>query len=242
MSQIPKFLKKDGLSLLFKDEGELIFYIPELYFERNYAIMDGDSVTLIGLFNYALFDKNDKLIGDYKLFNFPTMFTCVPSSINKISDVKLGNSNIKEDYRTLKFKKDDIVIASTKVPMSVENIEIFLKMVNTGKIPNSIPYNILHDVFIRNIELNGERYPVSTQLIGMVFSEICRSSKDITIPYRLGKSNNMHDYRPINITDIPKLVSPFTSITSQNWDESVVNAITNTNYKKSPLEKLFLVQ
>lgn len=238
--KIPSFLKKDNNSLLFKDDGALIFYIPEMYFERDFAIMDGEYIHLIGLFSYAIFDSDDKLKGKLTLFNFPTMFTCIPSSIEKIKDVKLTKNSIKESYRALRFVKDDIVIASTKVPMKVDNIEIFMKMFNTGKIPNIIPYDQLHEVFMKNIELNGNSYPVSTQLIGVAISEMCRDSSDINLPYRLGNSNDLTAYIPVNIKDIPKLVSPFTSMVSENWDESVVNAITNKNYTQSPLEKLFL--
>lgn len=240
MDNIPKFLKKDGLSLVFKDEGELLFYIPELYFEREFAIIDGENVSIIGIFNYALFDKSNKLIGKLGLFNYPTMITTQPSTIDKLVGVKLTKNSIKEDYRILKFKKDDVVITSTKIPMSIENVEIFLKMFTTGKFTNSIPYDILHEVFIKNIQLNGENYPVSSQLIGMTLSEICRSNDDIAVPFRLSGSSDMHAYQPINIKTIPKLVSPFTSLTSENWNESVVNAIVNKNYKPSPLEKLFL--
>lgn len=237
---IPSFLKKDNNSLLFKDNGTLVFYIPEMYFERDFAIMDGEYIHLIGLFSYAIFDENEKLKGKLTLFNFPTMFTCSPSSIEKLRDVKLTTNSPKESYRALKFVKDDIVIASTKIPMKVDNIELFMKMFNTGKIPNIIPYNQLHEIFMKNIELNGESYPVSAQLIGAVISEMCRDASDITIPYRLGNNKDLTSYIPVNIKDIPKLVSPFTAVVSENWDESVVNAITNKNYTPSPLEKLFL--
>ena len=61
MSDIPKFLKRDKLSLLYNEEGEMIFYIPEFYFERQFVIVEGDRFSLIGLFNYARFDKNNKM-------------------------------------------------------------------------------------------------------------------------------------------------------------------------------------
>lgn len=241
MSEIPKFLKKEGNSLLFKDEGELVFYIPEYYFEREFAIMDGEYISLLGLFNYAKFDKNGKLEGKLKLFNFPTVFTTKPSELDKITGVKLTKNTPKDDYRLLKYKKDDMVIVSTKVPMSVENIEVFMKMINSGKLPNTIPYDKLHEVFMRNIELNGESYPVSAQLIGIVMSELCRSSEDMTIPYRLSGSDDPFAYQTINIKSVPKLVSPFTALTSEDWNESIVNAIVNKKPRKSPLEKLFLI-
>lgn len=241
--KIPNFLKRDGLSLLYNEDGELIFYIPDLYFERDFAIIDGDIVSLLGLFNYARFDKNDKLIGDLRLFKFPSIFMCRPYDIEKKRNIKLTKNSLQEDYRLLKFKKNDVVVFSTKIPQSTDNIEIFLKMMNTGKVPNSIPYEELPDIIMENIELNGESYPVSAQLIGVVVSELARDIKDVTRPYRLSNSDDPNAYRMLNIKDIPKLVSPFTSTISENWDESMVNAITlgDKDYKKSPLERLFLI-
>ena len=52
---------------------------------------------------------------------------------------------------------------------------------------------------------------------------------------------NMNEYRPINITMAPKFVSPYTAITSQNWDEALRAAILLKDKKdapESPLEKV----
>lgn len=237
-NRLPSFLKRDGLSLLYKDDGEMIFYIPEIYFERGFIVVDGDRLSVLGLFSYARFDKSNNLIGSLKMFNFPSIFTCVPSSIDKIKNAKLTKNSLKDDYRLLKFKKDDIVVLSTKVPKLIDNMELFLKMFNTGRFPNTIPYDRLHEVFIKNAELNGNSYPVTAQLIGVIISEICRSASDTTKPYRLSKTDDLNAYTGINITNIPKLISPFTAITSENWDESIVSAITNDKYTRSPMERL----
>lgn len=48
-------------------------------------------------------------------------------------------------------------------------------------------------------------------------------------------------YVTIPITDVPKKVSPYVSITSQNWDESVVGAITvGDKGMDSPLEPVLM--
>lgn len=236
---MPSFLYRDGNSLKFSDSGYIAFYIPEMFFERDFAIIDGEYVHILGIFNYALFDSANKPKSKLLLFRFETMISCMPSKIEKIKAVKLTANSDEEDYRVLKFFKDDIVICNTKVPMDVTNVEAFIKMHTTGKLPNTIPYKELHELYLQNIALNGDAYPVSAQLLGIIVSETARDPKDVTMPYRLSK-NKSAGYKLVSIKDIPKLISPFTSLTSENWDESIVNAIVNDDkgYKESPLERL----
>ena len=72
MYDIPKFLKRDGEALLFNTSGELIYYVPEVYFEKGIAEVIGEIVSLLGVFDYAIFDENGKSSG-LKPFNFPTI-------------------------------------------------------------------------------------------------------------------------------------------------------------------------
>jgi hypothetical protein len=235
---IPKFLKKDGDALLFNnDSGEFVFYVPEIYFDRKNAIIIGEYVNLIGILDYAIFDAKGNH-GGLKPFRFPTVFLSKPSTIEKLKDVKLTATSSKQDYRLLKYKKGDQIVVSTKVPQSIVNTEEFYGLFLGGKLPTTIPYDKLHEYFIENIELNGAKYGVTTQLFGIVISEICRDPSNLSRPFRLAKSKSMYDYVAVNIKDCPKYVSPYVAITSENWDESMVNAILNKDPKYSPMEKL----
>ena len=53
---------------------------------------------------------------------------------------------------------------------------------------------------------------------------------------------DMNKYKPINIKMVPKYISPYTAITSENWDESVRAAVlmkgNSENTPESPLEKV----
>lgn len=236
---IPKFLKKEGDKVLFNDKGEFVFFVPEMYFERKYALIYGDMVNLIGVLDYAVYDENGKHNG-LKPFRFPTIFLTKPSSIEKVKNIKLIKSSEPQDYRLLKYKKGDQIVVSTKVPAIINNAEEFYKMFTSGKLPTTIDYDKIHEYFTDNIKLSGSSYNINMQFFGVIVGEMCRNPKNLKEPFRYTDMKDMKAYKPINIVDIPKYISPYTAVTSQDWNDSLVNAIINNDHKYSPLERLFM--
>lgn len=238
--KVPPFIKRDGDALLFSEpDKELLFYVPEVYFERSNAIIVGEYVNILGIMDYTIVDKNGKNSG-LKSFYFPTVFLTKPSSIEKIKKVKLTDNSNEDDYRVLRYKQNDQVVVSVKVPQSINNVEEFYKLFTSGKLPTTIKYDNMHNYFTDSIALNGASYGVSLQLFGILISEMCRSQKDIKKPFRLSNSNDMTAYQTVNIREIPRYVDPYASITSENWDEAVVSSIINKDHKNSPMEKLLI--
>ena len=107
--EVPYFLKLDGERLLFNQDGELAYYVPQTFFDRNYCFIEGQYATLIGIFNYAIFDAKGNHKG-LKQFNLPSTFLCKPNRIEKIKKVKLTATTEEDDYTVLYFKKGDEVI------------------------------------------------------------------------------------------------------------------------------------
>ena len=92
----------------------------------------------------------------------------------------------------------------------------------------------------RNAQINGVKYNLNYQMYGIPISEICRDPKDLSKPFRLSKETDSTAYKAIPITQIPKYVSPYTSITSENADEAIASAIISKNHTDSPLEKVMM--
>lgn len=239
---IPGFLYRDVEALKFKEKDKtFIFYVPEKYFTTKNAVITGEYVSMLGLVNYEIIDnKSGKSTTGIKLFNFPTTFLCKPTVIEKSKDLQLNKNADPADYRLLKFEKDAEVVTSVKVPEDIINVEAFYGLFMRGNLPNTIPYNEVQNIVVENMRLNGYSYGITMQLIGVLISEFYRSSKDLDIPYRLSGSKDPLDYKTMDIRQIPKHISPFVSLTSENWDESVVGAITTKNQKESPMEKLLM--
>lgn len=241
----PGFIKIKGESVFYSGDGEFLLFIPEIYFEREIAIISGEFVETLGILDYAIIKKGqDNIVKNLKKFYFPSKFITKPGQIEKRKDFQISDNYIT-DYRILHYTNNDIdqIIVSTKVPQDIDNVTDFFRIfVDTGNIPNTIKYDDLWKYFIDSMTLNGFSYNLSTSLFGILISELCRDPKDINKPFRLGDSidKNPYSYKSISIKTIPKLVSPFTSLTSENFDESIVSAIMNKNKLESPFEKVLI--
>lgn len=243
---IPSFLRLKDNALYYNGPGEFVFLVPEIYFDRKHAIIEGEYVNLIGILNYAILKKNsDTIIDNLREFKFETVFLTRPGRIEKVRNLKLVDSKPGEDYRILHYTDNgsDQIVVSIEVVQDITNVEEFMQIfVKTGKIPANIPYDKLHEYFLDNIKLNGGNYKINAQKFGIIVSKLCRDPSDINRPYRLSKAINksMVDYVTISIKDISKIVSPFTSVVSQNWDEAVVSAsiIDPDEIKDTPMERI----
>lgn len=248
--KVPYFLKLEKDALLFNlDDSEFVFYLDEVFFndttKNPIAQIDGEYVTFIGLCNWAIVDKNGK-VSEPKLFKFPTMLMCKPYTIEKVKGLQLNKNVEPSDYRLLRFRKGDEVISQVRVPQILENVELFYKMaVISSKMPNTIPYDEGWKLFLENMELNGSSYKLSAQLFGILWQAICRDPKDISKPFRYTPCTDMTGYKPISIKMVPKFISPYSAIVSENWDESLMSAIMlsdkdNNDIVGSPLEKIIM--
>lgn len=244
--KLPAFLKQDEERILYNGTGELIYYIPERYFtdsKTTIAAILGSYVSTMGVFDWALMDENGK-VGPAKCFKYPTIFKCQPSKIEKVKDLSL-NGLEKKDYRVLHFVKGDEAISDINIPKLVENAELLYNIMVTveNRMPCTIPYDKLQGYFPDNMSLNTSGYGLSMQLFGMMISELCRDPEDITKPFRLSKAidKSMYGYKQISIKQVPKFISPFTAIISENWDDGLMSAITMSqegNDTVSPLERV----
>ena len=170
------------------------------------------------------------------------------SILVSLNDFKLPNSNIDPaDYRILHFKKDDKVVKQIRVPQIIDNSELFFKIVViTAKMPTTIPYDDIWGLFLENAQLNGFNYGLHSQLFGVIVSELCRDPDDFKKSYRLSKkSNDPTGYKLISIRYLPKFVSPYVSLTSENFDDALKSSILLSDDEEkdipvSPLEKVIM--
>lgn len=238
--QIPPFLKRKDLAILFNSDGELNIFVPEKFFDLRMAFSVGPYINLFGVANYCIIDKNGKK-SDLKTLNIPTRFLTKPYQVDKLKSVKLISTSKPQDYRVFRYRKDDVVIVETKVPQEIENVEDFINLfVITGNIPTTIPYDKLQSYFVDNIAANGNSYGINLQIFGIVISELCRDPKDINKPFRLSGNKNMTDYNPISVKSVSKLINAYSALTSENFTDAAAHAMMNDKIVDSPLERVMV--
>lgn len=237
------FYKEEGDSVIatLKENQEIVYFIPESYFEGKSAIIVGNFVNLLGVFNYAIYE-NDKPKGELKTFNFPSIFLCEPYKIEKMKDVKLTKTAEVQDYRLLKFKNGDKLIVQTSVDQNIEFVEeMFRLFVLVGNLPNTIDYRNIWRLFKENMDISGNSYGVSMQVLGILQTETCRDTTDNSIPFRQSKAKKngeWNNYKPISVKQVPDYISPYVSLTSENYDNSVMMATMMDGGTYSPLERV----
>lgn len=253
-TQIPSFTRRDGNAILFNGEGQLEYYIPENYFGGKNAIVEGSFVRLFGSFNYRIISKTGS-IGNLHEFNWPTVFLCRPSVIEKRKSIILDPNNksfAPGDYRVLIFNDGDQLVTNVFTPEDIDNTKELLALhITTGKIPPNISYTDLYMYPYRSMELNGSKFDIHTQLMGLIYSKICRDPDNPANLFRLSKAidKDMTSYSPMSIKDVPKYISPYAAISSENMDEGIIASVLLTDkmeegevkYQYSPLEQVLMM-
>lgn len=240
--------KQDGNKVLcnIPADKEVVFFIPEVYFSNKSAQIMGDYVSLIGIFNYCLWDpKTEKPVGPLKTFKYQTVFVTKPYVIDKPKNYKLTASTPETSFRLMRYRNGDILVHSIYTPQEIEHVEEFFKLfVITGNIPTTIDYREIYYYFPEAMALSGNSFGLSMQMFGIMQSELCRDPKDIKKPFRLSsskKNGQWTNYQVTSIKDIPKYTSAYTSLTSEYYDDAVMYAtmLKGDDNKFTPLENVF---
>ena len=234
----PKFLKKEGRAALFNGPGEMSIFIPEKMYDLKLAFSAGEYQNIFGLVPYCLIDDKGKK-GPLKYIKEPTRFLTRPYKIDKLKGVKLLKTTKEQDYRVLCYKKGDQVISDILVPMDITNVEDFISLTFvTGNLLNVIPYDELWYYFIKNMEIQGEKYNVTAQMFGIALAESCRDINNIEETYRNSGNKDLTAYNMIGLRDVSRMISAYSAFTSDNFTQSAVHAMMNDKKVEQPLERV----
>lgn len=237
-------VKDDGENIVFNG-SYMEMYIPNFYFEGKLAEDFGTSVRVFGLFNIRTFDEKGKPL-KLETFNVPTMLYIHPSEIEK-RDIQLieGNENDVETYRVAKFYRGNVIMQNS-IPQDASNVELFLSILTAGKVPKTIPYGQVLQVWQRNLELNGVKLGVTSTILEIIISEIYRNKKkpEETFAKLIGRNPDTSEYayRTANIREICARNSTFAALTFEDMDQMITSSININKYNKeesnSPIEKI----
>lgn len=241
------------LSQMTKDDGEnIVFngtymeaYIPDFYFEGKLAEDYGSSIRVFGLFNIRTFDAKNKPL-KLETFNVPTMIYMHPSELEKkVMQLIPGDDSEPEKYRVAKFYKGNIIMPNS-LPQDASNVELFLDVLTRGKVPKTIPYSQVLQVWQKNLALNGVKLGVTSTVLEIIISEIYRNKKkpEETFAKLIGKDPRTSEfaYRTANIREICARNSTFAALTFEDMDQMITSSLNINNLNKqettSPIEKI----
>jgi hypothetical protein len=238
----------------FKEEkDQVIFtgnymevYIPRFYFDNEISRFFGDKVETLGVFNFKVFSsdaKKDK--ADIHTFKFPSFLVTKPTSNDFQELENLVDGSDETSFAVLKYYKGDIFIDNVNVQQKSDNTILFIGLLHSGKLPNTIPYDEVLGLELDNTSFNGVNLNVSSTVLELIISEIYRDKADLSRSFRFkaGKAGkvSMHDYKAINIKQISTFNSTFTGVTFEDIDYNLVASVNKTRYNKkeseSPIEK-----
>jgi hypothetical protein len=221
-------------------------YIPRFYFDNEISRFLGDKVETLGVFNFKVFSsdtKKDK--AELHTFKFPSFLITKPTSSEYEELEDLIEESDENSFAVLKYYKGDIFIDNVNVQQKSDNTILFIGLLHSGKLPNSIPYDEVLQLELENTAFNGVNLNVSSTVLELIISEIYRDKNDLSKSFRFKAGSagkvSMHDYRPINIKQISTFNSTFTGVTFEDIDYNLVASVNKTRYNKkeseSPIEK-----
>lgn len=220
-------------------------YLPSYFFSKGLAQEVGDSIKTIGIFNVKTFnDKECKNPNPLRMVNIPIEIMTYPTSYEPVQ-MDLHHTGEPEIFVLMKYYEND-VFCPRAVPKTVKAFENFLEILTYGKIPASVSYDDIFDIWAKNREVANVNFDVADNIYELVISEIYRSRKN---PFErfgavLGKDPNHspYDYRAASPREITKLNSSFTGLIFENIDEmlsaSVIRSKKGTPENISPMEKI----
>ena len=235
------------MSLLYAKEGKIHcseymeIYVPMSYFEGSpVAFNEGASIRTIGLVYVRSFKNGTP--GDIKLFNLPVTVQFMVYE-TKQDTIKVNNRSI--EVMTLQYMKDAYVLHQS-VTKGREVAGSFLNLILGGKIPTSINYSQVIDLWWRNLEISGISYKVPSKIFEMIIASIYRNphnpKKRYGQYYGSHPNSDGYDYVTGNVQDVVKQLSTFSGMVFEDINTMISNGINNSIEGKeepiSPLEKI----
>ncbi len=213
------------------------------------SYMVGTEVHTMGIFNIRIMDSDTTPVEKYPLqtFIYPTAIVTYPSDVIQRRMKLLDTDEEEELYYVLQYMRGDIMMAS-RVVQSSDNCEAFINMVLQGKIPTTIAYDKLLEIWEKNFAINGIDSGVPSTSLQMVLSEMnrCRNIPQEQFRKIAGKGGaDMHSYLPANMRSVASYTNVLNALSFENMGEMLTTSINITRSHKpqtrTPLEKAITI-
>ena len=217
-------------------------YIPMDYFsaENTVAFNRGASIETLGLVYTRAYPDGKE--GPIRLFNLPVVVNFMVYE-SRQETIKVKNRSI--EVLTLQYLKDSHVMHQS-VTKGREVAGAFLDSMLGGKLPNTLNYTQVIDLWWRNLEISGISYKVPSKIFEMIIASIYRNPHNQKQRYGqyFGKHPEATGYEYVtgNVRSVVKQLSTFSGMVFEDINTMISNGINNSIEENdepvSPLEKI----
>jgi hypothetical protein len=208
-------------------------YLPGAYFTDEVARWVGEKVVTLCIFEFSAFASEGGKAGPRRLMALPLELT-------------LGFSSHREEGTgedkmvVLQLRRGDVLFETLEVARNAESTKSFIKLLHGGHLPLSLPYDQVIRTYMDSLEINGVDLGVPSVILEAIVSEIYRSAKDLTIPYRK-VAYTKSPYKAVNLKRLGMLNSTFAAISFEDMGQAVVSSVGRSRRgikdAESPVER-----
>ena len=216
-------------------------YIPKILFstlddadekESTLAFAFGEGFKVLGVFNIRIMNNedDDPEKAAVRTFIYPNIIETYPTEF-EVRKLSLNGKEV-EEYYVFKYYPGDRIMP-VKTQQSSQNCTKFLGVLLAGKIPETIPYDQLTSIWIKNFEINGVDPGIPPATMEAVISELCRAKSDLNKPFRklIGKTDakvSPYDYYSANVRQVTALTNAMSALTFEDAGFMTAAAINMT--------------
>lgn len=217
------------------------FYVPMSYFDSKWMVQLSDTIKGLGLFNIGIFENGE--LKDIRLLNLPTSVEFFVYDTERRTMNFKGEENVQ--CLVLKYIKDQKIMESSTIEDSSSS-EMYLDIILKGKVPPSIPYTKVLNVWIKNQTLNKVSFGVPSAVLEMILAVCYRDKNNMEQKFStvIGKDLNVSewDYKMAKIREICQYASTFSAMTFEDINAMITTSVNRTREKRyemeSPVEKI----
>lgn len=237
----------------FKDDGKnIIFigkymevYISQYYFDKKAAEIIGDHFRTLGILNFRTFqDVEGKKPNKLRVFNLPIDITTYPSGGFEKKSLDLVGKG-EEEYYILKYYNEDILCQDV-VAASVNTFTLCMNITLSGKLPATIPYSGVYDIWENSYTMNGVNFDIPDVVKELIISQIYRDPKNFSNTYGavMGKNPRASEYgyKQANQRELTSSQSAFNGLIFEDFDRMLISGINGTRDGRkentSPMEEV----
>lgn len=234
------------MSLLYAKDGKMFsseyleIYIPKEYFESNIATNKGSMIETFGVVYIKGFPNGSE--GKIQLINAPVI---VNFMVYEYREEQITIKGSQMDVFTLQYVKDSYVMRQS-ITKGREVAELFLETELNGKLPATLNYASLIDIWWKNLEMAGVNFKVPSKIYEMALATTYRDPKNMKRRYGqyYGAQANPSglDYARSNVRSVVKDLSTFSGMVFEDMGTMISNGIDNSingnEERESPLEKI----